>query len=365
MNKLGFGFLRLPMQGKQVDLAATAALVDAFLSGGGRYFDTAYTYLDGSSELALRETVVKRYPRSAFQIADKLPSFIPRTKEQCQSIFDEQLRRCGVDFFDVYLVHGLNEENYRIAEKTGQFEFVKRLKENGKAARIGFSFHDTAELLEEILTSHPQMDVVQLQINYLDWESVSIQSRLCYETAVRHGKKIIVMEPVKGGSLVSIPEEARALLRQIDPDHSPAVPALRFAQSLENVETVLSGMNTMAQLEENLLDTPALTESEKEVLAQAAGIISSATLAPCTGCGYCVSGCPRQIIIPKVLALLNEYHRSPKEDWKIQPAYDHLVQSSGRAGDCVSCGQCSHRCPQKLNVPDFLAQASAVFDQQT
>lgn len=364
MNKLGFGYLRLPMNGEEIDLPAATALADRFLAAGGRYFDTAYTYLDGKSEWALRETVVKRYPRSAFQIADKLPSFRAKTLSDCRRIFEEQLERVGVDFFDVYLLHGLNEENYRIAEKVGQFGFIQGLKTAGKVVRTGFSYHDTPELLDEILTAHPELDVVQLQINYLDWDSESIQSHRCYEVALKHGKPVIVMEPVKGGGLANIPEAAKALLAQIDPDHSPAHTAIRFPQGLAGVETVLSGMNTMAQLEENLLDAPALTEEETKILARAAVIISSATLAPCTGCGYCLSGCPQKIYIPKVLRLLNEYHRNQWEAFKIQPVYDSLLSKHGRAGDCIGCRQCEHSCPQKLEITGFLRQASAVFDQE-
>lgn len=253
MNKLGFGFLRLPVApAGEIDLSLLDQMTDVFLAHGQNYFDTAYTYLAGKSEWAIRESLVKRHPRSSFLLADKLPGYKMTSHEDCYRYFKEQQDRCQVDFFDVYLLHWLNGKHYEIAEKYREFEFLEELKKTGKAIKTGFSYHDSADLLDEILTRHPEVDYVQLQINYLDWESSSIQSRRCYETAVKHGKKVIVMEPVKGGALAALPEKAGRLLEKLSPDASQASYAIRFAESLPEVEIVLSGMNTMEQLLDNL-----------------------------------------------------------------------------------------------------------------
>lgn len=367
MNKTGFGFLRLPQirdaTGRTiVNTPLLDQMVDAFLEQGGTYFDTAYTYLDGASEQALRTSLVERYPRDAFQIADKLPGWLVRSHEDCQRYFGEQLTRCGVDFFDVYLIHWLNAENYQICEATQQFAFLRQMKAAGKAKRIGFSFHDSPELLDQILTEHPEVELVQLQINYLDWNSPSIQARCCYEAAVRHGKRVIVMEPVRGGKLAALPAAAEALLRTYDPKRSVPSWAIRFASSLEQVEIVLSGMNTMEQMIDNLRAFAPLSPDENALLMEAAEIIRRETAIFCTGCGYCVSGCPMQIPIPRYFALYNDYTRVKEELWKIQPAYQALTEHHGRAGDCVSCGQCEAHCPQKLQIIDYLQAVSRVFD---
>ena len=236
------------------------------------------------------------------------------------------------------------------------------MKKEGKARRIGFSFHDTADLLDEILTRHPEVDVVQLQINYLDWESEAVQARLCYETAVRHGKKVIVMEPVKGGTLGSLPPDAARKLRQIDPSASAASLAIRFAASLPGVEVVLSGMNAMEQLLDNLQETEPLSEAERKEMVQAAVDIRQSIAVPCTGCGYCVSGCPKQICIPRYFKLYNEYAACPGDDWKIRPAYDRLALKHGRAAECIGCKSCERHCPQKLSVTEYLKKVAEVFD---
>ena len=361
MNKTGFGFLRLPMAGEQVDISAVCRLADRFLELGGSYFDTAYTYLGGESERALRECVVKRHPRDDFRIADKLPTWLVHDREDCARIFAEQLERCGVDFFDVYLLHGLDRENYAACGEWDGFGFLRELKKQGRARRIGFSYHDDAALLDRILTEHPEVELVQLQINYLDWESAVIQSRKCWEVARKHGVNIVVMEPVKGGNLASLPEDAAAMLRAMDPEASPARWALRFVSSLPGVETVLSGMNAIGQIEENLRDMPPLTDGEFTALMEAAECIRSVTAVGCTGCGYCMDGCPQRISIPACFALYNEYRRSPGEKWKLEHAYAELPN---HAGDCVGCGACAQICPQKLDVPGHLRELARVFEQE-
>jgi len=277
-------------------------------------------------------------------------------------MFAQQLERCGVDYFDVYLLHWLNRKHYDHAEKHNQFQFLQELKASGKARKIGFSFHDTADLLEEILTAHPEVDYVQLQINYWDWESAGIQARRCYETAVRHGKTIVVMEPVRGGMLANVPEAARACLDQIDPDASSAFLALRFVQSLPAVQIVLSGMNTMEQMRDNLQHTTPMTDAELQIMQQAADALNSAIAVPCTGCSYCAPNCPQNIPIPQYFQLYNEGARDRKHAWKLKPAYDLLNQEHGKASDCIGCRACETNCPQKLSICSSLTNVAEMFE---
>lgn len=367
MNKTGFGFLRLPRldapDEKSVDFALLCSMVDCFLELGGDYFDTAYTYLGGLSEEALRKALVERYPRERFRIADKLPGYEATCRADNEKFFAESLRRCGVDYFDVYLLHGLNAENYDIARKYDQFSFLRELKRGGKAKKIGFSYHDTAELLDRILTEQPDMDYVQLQINYLDWDSLSVQSRQCYETALKHGKKVLVMEPVKGGNLAQLPEAAEQLLKALRPQDSAASWALRFASELEAVEIVLSGMNSMKQMEDNMQPMHPLCYEEHAALQEAAKIIQSDTAIGCTSCGYCTAGCPVKIPIPQYFALFNEYKRSPGELWKTQIIYESIIKSAGEPTACMQCRQCERKCPQKLNIVQYLQELDHVFSE--
>lgn len=363
MNKTGFGFLRLPRtEDNGIDYDLLNPMVDRFLELGGTYFDTAYTYLDGLSEEAIHKAVVERHPRDSFVIADKLPGYMVKSYDECQTYFEESLHRCGVDYFDVFLLHWLNEKNYAIAEKHDEFRFLRELKAAGKAKRIGFSYHDGPGLLDRILTNHPEVDIVQLQINYLDWNSVSIQAKKCYDVAVKHGKAVVIMEPVKGGSLANLPQAAEDILHKLHPDESIASWAIRFATDLEKVEVVLSGMNTMEQMEDNMRDLPPLTEAEREVLEQCAGIIRSNTAVPCTGCAYCTSHCPMHIPIPQYFALYNDYSRNPGEDWKMQYAYDALANNHGKATDCIECRSCENHCPQKLEITRCLQKVKSSFD---
>ena len=364
-GKFGFGFLRLPHidpnDPSDVDLATTKQMVDLFLQRGFRYFDTAYTYLNGKSEEALRLALVERYPRQAFMIADKLPCGALRSGKKQEEIFAEQLTRCGVDFFDVYLLHGLDGEDAAFAEEQGCFAFLQELKQMGKIRFTGFSFHDTADVLDDLLTRHPELDVVQIQLNYLDWENEIIQSRACWEVCRKHGKPIIVMEPVKGGTLASIPAAAEKLLCGEHPAHR----AIRFAASQDGVAMVLSGMSTLEQVSENtafMSSFAPLTEKETQVLKSAAEIIRNAVAIDCTGCAYCTDGCPVGIPIPQYFALFNERKR---DGWQVnaQARYQALRKKFPAAEECISCGNCQQDCPQKLRIPELLKQVSDLFDR--
>ena len=363
MNKTGFGFLRLPMTAEnEIDHSLLCAMVDAFLDRGGRYFDTAYNYLKGRSETALRETLVKRHPRERFEVTDKLPTWALKSHDDCRCYYTEQLQRCGLERFDNYLLHWLNAEYYALAEKHDAFGFLRELKERGEVEKIGFSYHDSAELLDEILTKHPEVDYVQLQINYLDWDSPGIQARLCYETAVRHGKEVLVMEPVKGGTLAALPEDAERLLKALRPEDSAAAWAIRFAQSLEQVRVVLSGMSDLAQVLDNMQERPALTEEEQAILRQVCEIKNADTAIGCTGCAYCVSHCPQSIAIPQYFSLYNEYARKPSEDWKLQPTYAQIAQAHGKASQCIRCRACEAHCPQKLPITEWLPKVAEAME---
>lgn len=352
INKLGFGFLRLPKQGDDFNWDAINEMVDFFMENGGYYFDTCYTYLNGSSEEGIRKCVVERKERNSFQLAEKLPGYTFKSYDDCQKYFEEELERCGVDYFDVLMLHWLNDKNYAIAEKYDEFRFLREKKQTGQAKRIGFSYHGNSALLDEILTKHPEVDVVLLQINYLDWETAGIESRKNYEICVRHGKKVVVMEPVKGGTLAKLPEKAESLLRSVHADWTPADWALRFVQSLPEVEICLSGMNELSQVESNIQPFEPLTKEEVSVLMEARNIIECNTAIACTGCQYCVSHCTKHIPIPKCIKMYNEVTRYPKDDWKIIPSYKQLTLSTGKASDCIRCHSCEKHCPQNLKIAD-------------
>ncbi len=366
MNKLGFGFLRLPRldpdDDKSIDWELLEELVDAFLAGGGTYFDTAYTYLDGLSEEALRKTLVERHHRASYQIADKLPTYFVKAHEDCEKFFQTQCRRCGVDYFDVFLLHWLNPENYQTAERYDEFGFLQRLKAQGRAKKIGFSYHGDASLLEKILTAHPEVDIVQLQINYLDWNDPAIEAGACYAAAARHGKEVVVMEPVKGGTLAMLPEEAQALLTAYAPTESAASWAIRFAQELDNVSIVLSGMNTMTQMQDNLRDLPELTTEEHALLEAVCGILNRSIAIACTGCRYCESHCPNGIAIPDYFSIYNSYCRHPADGWKMSPVYAKIAQTHGRASDCIACGQCQSHCPQNIPITQWLPKVAKAME---
>lgn len=365
--------MRLPLNDPadvtKVDYDTLCKMADRYMEAGFNYFDTANPYHGGgNSEIAFRECIAKRYPRDSYTITNKLSFFIVQKAEELEPFFAGQLERCGVDYFDYYLLHSMNKDYLELAEKIGAFDFVQKKKAEGKIKHIGFSFHDTADVLEDFLTRHPEMEYVQLQLNYADWENVEVQSRKNYETAVRHGKQILVMEPVKGGLLSNVPPEAEKLLKDAEPDMSVASWAIRYVASLPNVAMVLSGMSSMEQMEDNLSYMSGfkpLTDSEKQMVEKVAEIIVSRENIACTGCRYCVDGCPQKIGIPDFFKLMNDI--SKFGDRQVQMSknyYNHYTGTlgMGKASACVKCGQCESKCPQHLPIIKYLEDTAEMLE---
>lgn len=371
--KLGFGCMRLPQldpqNPKSIDFKQFNQMVDTFLEQGFTYFDTAYMYHDSASESAVKEALVKRHPRDSYTIATKMPTMLLKTPEDQIRIFDEQLEKIGVDYFDYYLAHNLNTINYATAQKFNTIPFLQKKKEEGYIKKLGFSFHADAELLEQILNDYPDFEFVQLQLNYLDWESEAIQSQKCYEVARKYKKDIIVMEPIKGGTLANVPAEAEKLFRQLNPNASIASWAIRFAASQEGVQMVLSGMSNQEQLLDNLSymkDFTPLSPKELETVFQVRDIITRNITIPCTKCRYCVEGnsCPRRIAIPDYFSLYNEnqqYKHSDKALHKIY--YRNLVaEGNGKASECIGCKKCERACPQHIEITKWLKEVAATLE---
>lgn len=371
MKKLGFGLMRLPLLNaddpSSVDIETFKQMVDVYLERGFTYFDTAWMYADGKSEEAVREALVKRYPRGSFILTDKLPAYILKTPEDREKVFNEQLRRTGAGYFDYYFLHDVNADSIRTFEALDCFSFISKKKAQGLVKHIGFSFHDSPEMLDALLTAHPEVELVQLQINYLDWDSLGIQSRKCYETAVKHGKPVSVMEPVKGGTLAALPEEAEKILKAADADASAASWAIRFAATNENVMLVLSGMSNMEQLNDNtgfMADFKPLTKQEWDMMMEVRDIISSSIAIPCTGCAYCTAVCPQDIPIPRYFSFYNNdvIDSAQKKRTPLRAYYQRLTLSEKKASECLECGACESMCPQHLKVREYLKQVAARFE---
>lgn len=370
-KKLGFGLMRLPRLDPNnegsIDLEQTKQMVDTFLQRGFTYFDTAWMYCAFKSENAVKDALTSRHPRESYTLATKLHAAYIHSLDDRDAIFNTQREKTGVEYFDYYLLHDVGVEHYEIYKKYDCFAWIAEKKRQGLIKHMGFSFHDTAEVLDKILTEHPEMEFVQLQINYLDWDSEGVQSRKCYEVATKHGKPVIVMEPVKGGTLAKLPAAAEALLRQADPGASIPSWAVRFAASLPNVKMVLSGMSSTEQLLDNtgyMQDFAPLTQQEQAVIAQAVGIINASIAIPCTGCAYCTEGCPMHIAIPKYFSLYNAEMQELKEkDFTSQGTYyDNLTLKFGKASDCIACGQCESVCPQHLPIIENLKRVAKQFE---
>lgn len=371
-KKLGFGLMRLPLtdpnDGASVDVELLKTMVDAFLEKGFTYFDTAWMYCGFQSECAIREALVKRHPRDSYTLADKLHAGFLKTKEDRERIFQEQLRKTGVDYFDYYLLHDVGTDHYKTYQELDCFRWLEEKKAQGLARHIGFSYHDNAELLDRVLIEHPEVEFVQLQLNYLDWDSEGVQSRKCYETAVKHGKPVIVMEPVKGGTLARVPESVEKMFREARPEMSIPSWAIRFAASLEHVMVVLSGMSNMEQLLDNtdyMADFQPLSAQEQSLVKKAVDAINSTIAIPCTGCSYCTEGCPQRIAIPKYFSLYNADLQEIKEkSWRPQGEYyTRLTMNFGKASDCLECGQCEQVCPQHLPIIRHLKDVAARFEK--
>ncbi len=368
MKKLGFGLMRLPLLkgSEEIDVKQVNEMVDLFIKRGFTYFDTAYMYMNYKSECIAKECLVNRYPRDSFTIASKLPTMQLKKVEDMEKIFNEQLNKVGVNYFDYYLLHNLNANTLVTANKLDTFSFVLKKQKEGKIKHLGFSFHDKADLLEEILSKHPEFEFVQLQINYLDWDSPAIQSRLCYEVARKYNKKVIVMEPVKGGNLVNLPENVDSLFHKFNKEASNASWAIRFAASLEGIMVVLSGMSTLEQLNDNtsyMENFVPLNKEEKEIINRVQMLLTSNKEIGCTSCKYCVEGCPKHIPIPNYFALYNEAIKS-EDNWHQRMYYNNLAKTNGKASDCIKCRKCERSCPQHLPITDLLVKVKEKLEEQ-
>lgn len=348
-KNFGFGCMRMKRKGDGVDHDEFCRMVDIFMENGFNYFDTARIYIDGKSETALRECLTSRYPREAYVLTDKLSPNSFKCKEDIEPFLDSQLEACGVDYFDFYLMHTQSRNNYSKYKDNGAYDEAFRLKKAGKVRHVGISFHDTAEFLDKILTENPEVEVVQLQFNYADYEDDQVQSRLCYEVCVKHGKPVIVMEPVKGGRLVAMSDTAGKILDDLG-GGSRASYAIRFAASFPQVIMVLSGMGDASMVSDNvsyMKDFRPLDEKEMEAVKQVAAIIRNEDLIPCTGCRYCVDDCPKQILIPDLFKAVNTAKNAGV-------AADLSAVPGGKASDCIGCGKCEKNCPQFLPIRDLL-----------
>ncbi len=370
MKNLAFGMMRLPLtdvnDGTSIDIERVKTMADRFMEAGFNYFDTAAPYHGQQSELAFKKAVAERYPREAYTITDKLSIWMCETPEAMEDFFNGQLERLGVDYMDIYLMHAVGSNKYDRIQEFKAFEFMEKKKAEGKIKHIGFSFHDSAEYLEKVLTDHPDVEYVQLQLNYLDWEDEHVQSRACYEVAVKHGKKVLVMEPIKGGSLAVVNPEVEKLFKAYRPKLSVASWAIRFVASLPNVVMVLSGMSDEAQMEDNLSymkDFVPMNEEELAIVEKAAEIIRNDIAVPCTACRYCVDDCPMHISIPeyfKVYNKLRQLQGTKLEDRRYD--YNKYAEGHGKASECIECGMCEGHCPQHIEIRKFLKDVAGALE---
>ncbi len=363
-KNFGFGFMRLPMKDGAVDKAETCAMVDAFLANGFNYFDTAHGYLDGQSELAIRACLTARYPRESYVLTDKLTDSYFQKEADIRPFFASQLAACGVDYFDFYLMHAQNVENFAHFKSCRAYETAFALKAEGKIRHVGLSFHDRASVLEQILTEYPQVEIVQIQLNYVDFDDPAVESGKCLAVCQKHGKPVIVMEPCKGGSLARLPAAAQDVLDALH-GGSPASYAIRYAAGHAGIRMVLSGMSDMQQMNDNIAfmkDFTPLNEAERAAVDEVRGIFKAQNRIACTDCRYCTAGCPQHILIPDLFACMNA--KQAFRDWNADYYYSEVyTKQNGRASDCIKCGKCEKICPQHLPIRDLLAQVAAEFEK--
>ena len=356
--------MRLPMKDGEVDKQEMCAMVDAFLEAGFSYFDTAHGYLGGKSETALRDCLTSRYPREKYILVNKLSGHFIKKQEDIRPLFQQQLEACGVDYFDIYLMHAQDKNSFRRYKQLGAYETSLELLAEGKIRHFGISFHDQADVLEQILKEYPQIEMVQIQLNYVDFDDPSVQSGKCLEICRKYGKPAIVMEPVKGGSLVNLPEQAGAVLEGLN-GGSAASYAIRFAASQEGVAMVLSGMGDMSMMRDNIShmrEFKPLDAREQAAIEQVCQIFRSLGTVPCTACRYCTEVCPQHIAIPELFACLNA--KKLFNNWNTGYYYDNIHTSNGgKASECIGCGRCENICPQHLRIRSLLQEVASEFEK--
>lgn len=355
-GKLGFGCMRLPYIQDKIDIEQTKKMVDIFLEEGFNYFDTAHGYLDEQSEYIVKECLTSRYSRDKYILATKLSPNYFEKNEDIRPFFNLQLEALGVTYIDYYLMHCQNKELFKKYRECKAYEEAFKLKEEGKIKYVGFSFHDKADVLDEIITTYPQIDFVQIQLNYLDYEDINVEGRKCLEVCIKHNKPVIVMEPVKGGSLARLPLKAKVMLDKLY-NGSPASYAIRFAASCPNVFMVLSGMSNYEQMMDNISfmkDFKPITRVENEVINRVIEIIKEVDVIPCTACKYCLDVCPMNIKIPEIFTNINNYRRYNEYDEK---------QINDIEISCIKCGKCEKACPQHINIRDLLDEAKVIFNK--
>lgn len=362
-KNFGFGCMRLPMKDGEVDTEETSRMVDTFLENGFNYFDTAHGYLDGKSELALKDCLTGRYPRDRYLLTNKLTNSFFQKQEDIRPFLESQLEACGVAYFDFYLMHAQNAEVFKYFKECRAYETAFELKAEGKIRHVGLSFHDRPEVLEQILTEYPQIEIVQIQFNYVDYDNPTVQSRACYEVCRKFGKPVIVMEPVKGGNLVNLPEKAAEILRELH-GGSLASYAIRFAAGFPGIRMVLSGMSSLAQMQDNISymkNFVPLNKRELAAIEDVQEVFNGLHLIPCTACRYCTDGCPQHIAIPDLFATMNS--KKLYKDWNADYYYGMHTGPGRRASDCLKCGKCEKACPQHLPIRQLLEDVAKEFEK--
>ncbi len=364
-GRFGFGCMRLPMLDGEVDKVQFSQMVDEFLEAGFNYFDTAHGYIAGKSETALKECLTSRYPRESYILVNKLTGSYFNTQEEVRTVFEQQLEATGVEYFDYYLMHAQSDEIFKKFKKCNAYETAFELKKEGKVKHVGISFHDKAEVLEKILKEYPEIEVVQIQFNYVDYNDNVVEGKKCYEICEKYNKPIIVMEPVKGGNLANLPDDAKAVIDALK-GGTPASYAMRYVGSFESVEMILSGVSTLEQLRENMntmKDFKSLNEEEFEAINKVCDIFNSKNMISCTDCKYCVSECPKNILIPNLFGCFNT--KKVFNNWNQNFYYENVYTvNNGKASDCIKCKKCEKVCPQHLKISELLVDVANEFEKK-